>query len=101
MAIEPGTMNKVEAKRIIQAELEKFRAKPYAELAKLIGAGPITRERTGATGKWYQIEIEAFWDAGPGGDIRVLGSIDDGGLRAFSPLTDDFIKSPSDEFVGE
>lgn len=101
MAIELGTMNKVEAIRIIQAELDRYRAKPYAELAKMIGAGPITGERTGATGQWYQIEIQVFWDARPGGDIRVLGSIDDGGLRAFSPLTDDFIKSPSDEFVGE
>ena len=94
-------MNKEEAKKIIQAELEHFRAKPYAELIQMIGAGPITGERIGPSGQWYQIEVEAFWDGQPDGDIRVLGSIDDGGLRAFSPLSDDFIKSPSDQFVGE
>jgi hypothetical protein len=28
-------------------------------------------------------------------------SIDDGGLRAFYPITEDFIMSPSGAFVGE
>jgi hypothetical protein len=31
----------------------------------------------------------------------VLGSIDDGGWRAFAPLTRSFIKSPDGTFVGE
>jgi hypothetical protein len=94
-------MNKEEAKQIIGNELESLRTKPYSELVLMIDAEPITGERTGSSGNWYQIEIEVFWDHKPGGNIRVLGSIDDGGWRAFTPLCEDFIKSPLDEFVGE
>ena len=94
-------MNKEEAKQIIGAEIEQFRAKPYLELVQMIGAEPITVERTAPSGQCYQIEIEAFWDGKRNGDVRVVGCIDDGGLRAFVPLTDDFIKSSSNEFIGE
>jgi hypothetical protein len=34
-------------------------------------------------------------------NIRVLASIDDGGTRAFHPVTCDFIKAPDGSFVGE
>ncbi len=87
-------MNKEEAKQIIRNELESLRAKPYSELVRMIDAEPISGDRTSPSGKWYQIEIEVFWEHEPGGNIRVQGSIDDGGWRAFSPLGDDFIKSP-------
>jgi len=36
-----------------------------------------------------------FWDGRPGGDIRVLASIDDGGWRAFFPLTETLVVTPS------
>jgi len=94
-------MNKEEAKQIISTGLEQFRTKPYSELVQMIDSKPITGERTGPSGQSYQIEIQAFWDGKPDGDIRVMCSIDDGGLRTFVPLTDDFIKSPSGDFVGE
>ena len=94
-------MNKEEAKQIIRVELESFRAKPYSELVQMIGAEPVTSERTGPSGKRYQIEIQVFWDDKAGGDIRVVGSIDDGGWRAYRPLCEDFIKNPANEFVGE
>ena len=90
-----------EARQIINTELELFRGKPYSELVQMIDAEPITGERTSPSGQFYQIEIQAYWDDKPNGNIRVSGSIDDGGLRAFAPLTEDFIKSPSDQFVGE
>lgn len=93
-------MNKEEAKKIVAAELKTYRAKPYEELAKLIDA-PICYEKVGASGPTYQIEIEAFWDDKPNGDIRIVGSVDDGGWRAFAPLTYDFIKSPTGEFIDE
>jgi len=48
-------------------------------------------EVRGASGTAYQIEIQFFWDDKPGGTIRVAGSIDDGGIRAFVPLTDSFL----------
>ena len=41
------------------------------------------------------------WDAHPNGNVRVSAGIDDGGLRAFLPLTSDFIKAPDGSFVGE
>ena len=37
----------------------------------------------------------------PGGNVRVIGSIDDGGWRAFVPLSDSFIKAADGRFVGE
>ena len=52
-------------------------------------------------GREYQTEVNVLWDDRPGGNIRVIGSIDDGGLRAFAPLTDSFIKAPDGSFVGE
>jgi len=94
-------MDKTEAKRILRDELELFRTKSYAELIQMIDTEPITGERIGPSGKNYQIEVEAFWDHKPYGNIRVVGCVDDGGWRAFVPLSDDFIKSPSGKFVGE
>ena len=94
-------MNKEEARQIIQAELESYRAKPYSELIQMIDAESVTGELIGPSGKRYQIEIQAFWDDKPNGNIRVSGAIDDEGWRAFVPLTDSFIKSPSNEFIGE
>ena len=94
-------MNKDEAKKIITSELDQYRAKPYSELVRMIDCEPVTKEHHGSSGQWYQIEVEAFWDDKPNENIRVIGSIDDGGWRAYCPLNSDFIKSPSDQFVGE
>lgn len=94
-------MNKEEAKQVVHAELESYRTKLYSELVQMIGAGPANSEVTSPSGRRYQVEIEAFWDDKPSGNIRVVGGIDDGCWRAFVPLTDGFIKSPSNEFVGE
>ena len=41
-----------------------------------------------------QVETHVFWDGPPDNDIRVTASIDDGGLRAFKPLSDGFIRRP-------
>ena len=81
-------MDKAEAR-----QLEEFRARPYSELTKLIG-NPEQREAIGASGAAYQVEVEALWDSKPGGDIRLMAAIDDGGWRAFVPLTDSLIVPP-------
>ena len=108
-------MNKAEAKELIRHEVDGLRSKPYADLRKMIGAEPITGQRTGPSGEEYQIEIEAFWDDKPDGNIRVLGSIDESPHKPVfwkipilrwvpvytSSVSHDFIKSPSDQFVGE
>ena len=59
-------------------------------------------EVLGPSGTKYKIEVEAVWDSGTkGGDLRVIGSIDDGGWRAFHPIGRDFIMAPDGKFVGE
>ena len=94
-------MDNQEARTIIIQELEAYRAKEYSELAGMIDAEEIDYDKTGPSGVEYQIEIQAFWDYKKGGDVRVLGSIDDGGWRACFPLTESFIKAPDGSFVGE
>jgi hypothetical protein len=47
------------------------------------------------------VTVQAFWDNRPNGNVRILGCADDGGLRAFVPLSDSFIVAPDGTFVGE
>ena len=42
-----------------------------------------------------------MWDGKKDGNLRIIGAIDDGGLRAFIRLTEDFILTPDGSFVGE
>lgn len=84
-------MDNQEAKLILAKALEPFRQSSYEELRGRMGT-VYTFQVQGDSGAEYQIEIEAFWDGQPGQAIRVLGSIDDGGWRAFAPLSDSFLK---------
>jgi hypothetical protein len=94
-------MDKEEAREILAAHVARYRAKSYVELATLIGEVQV-HEAAGTSGAGYTLEFDVLWDDEPNGDIRVVGGIDDGGLRsAFSPLTDDFLLTPGGEFVGE
>ena len=79
-------MRRIEAKWLLLRNLVGWRRRPYDELRTLIDRGHHVEVR-GRSGAGYQIEIQAFWDTKPGGDIRVLGSIDDGRWRACCPLT--------------
>jgi hypothetical protein len=78
-------MNRVEAKWILLRTLVEYRRFAYDELRTLIG-NPVQSEIVGPSGAPYQLEIDFLWDSKPGGDIRILGSIDDGGWRACCPL---------------
>ena len=93
-------MDDNEARALLAERLGRYREYPHGRLAELVGSCE-TEDRPGPTGTMYQLEFQFFWDAGPGGDVRVVGSIDDGGLRAFAPLCEDFIKAPDESFVGE
>lgn len=93
-------MDKTEAKKILTEQLERYRKRSHSELTQLIDQ-PETFTVMGESGTKYQIEIQAFWDHKPGGDLRVIGSIDDGGWHALSPLNDDFIMRNDGSFVGE
>jgi hypothetical protein len=88
-------MNREEALSLLDAHLEQYYKLSYAELAAKIGHEEFA-EVVGRSGAAYQIEIQVCWDHKPNGDIRVLGAIDDGGLRAFMPLSSDLLVRPDD-----
>ena len=93
-------MDQVEARGILRAHLDEWRRRTYAELKSEVGESR-QLQTTGQSGTQYQVDVQVRWDDKPNGDIRVLGGIDDGGWRAFAPLTDDFILGPDGKFVGE
>lgn len=93
-------MDNAEAAALLKDQLAAYRLRPYSELLALLGK-PQVAELRSASGRRYQVEVEVFWDARPGGAVRVVGSIDDGGWRALRPLSDDFILAPDERFVGE
>ncbi|MFZ3089907.1 MAG: hypothetical protein WA240_04700 [Nitrospirota bacterium] len=86
-------MDRKEAKTILAKELGGYRKRLYKELLYLLKTQDV-REVNGPSGKTYQLEFQAVWDDCEGGNLRVIGAIDDGGLRAFIPMTDDFIITP-------
>jgi hypothetical protein len=90
-------VDKEEAKRILHSELKKLQSKRYDKLLDMIDSQK-TYKITAPSGSEYQIEVQAFWDnpSEPGGDLRVIASIDDGGfISSLMPLSMDFIISPS------
>ena len=56
-------------------------------------------EVRGVSGATYQIEINFYWDSEPGETIRVMGSIDDGGIRAYSPLTESVLVKRTERLI--
>ncbi len=95
-------MDVTEAGGILEQQIGSLRERPYSELKQLVEARVIqTLEIVGASGTRYNVEAQAFWDSKKRDNIRVLASIDDGGTRAFHPVTCDFIKAPDGSFVGE
>jgi len=94
-------MDKKEAKSILSEIIEFYREKDFLELKEFIDSEPDTGETVGKSGEKYQYEIQAFWDDSACGNIRIIGSIDNGGWRAFKPISDDFIKNINNDFVGE
>lgn len=93
-------MNETEAKSILNEELSRYRARSYQELLSLIDRSD-TFKRVSSSGVTYQIEMQIFSDDESRKTLRVMGTIDNGGWRALSPLSDDFIMAPDGSFVGE
>jgi len=93
-------MNKEEAKIILSELLSEYRGQSYKTLCRLLDAQDIS-ETTSESGAKYQVEFQANWDDKDNGNLRVIGSIDGGGLQSFIPITEDFIISPNGEFLGE
>jgi len=95
-------MDNAEARTLLKAELEKLRAKSYGELVTLVGVQGTT-EVKGPSGITYQLEVQAFWDdpKRPNQVLRIMGNIDDGGIRAYFPMSDSFLMAPDGAFVDE
>ena len=94
-------MDKQETRSLLTEQLARYRALSYADLVAMIGQDDCV-EISSPSGQLYQVEYGAFWDNKPGGNVRVILSIDDGTFRAaFSPLTDSFIKAPDGTFIDE
>ena len=87
-------MDRDEAKKLLTQELNAFAARRYDELVALINHDDV-KTLKGPSGITYQIETSVFWDAKPSGNLRIVASIDDGGWRAFLPLTDSLIMKPN------
>jgi hypothetical protein len=85
-----------EARTVLAAELARLRPLSHRELVDRLLGGEEVLEVRGPSGASYQVELQAFWDDRPGGTLRVVGAVDDGGHRAFAPLTDDFLVPPGE-----
>ena len=93
-------MNKQEAQSLLSKILTGYRKYSFAELQSRLGEID-ARQVNAESGAQYQVEVQLMWDDDRQQNIRVMGAIDDGGWRAFLPLSDSFIMSPDGSFVGE
>ena len=87
-------MDRTEAAGLLREHMERLAEMSHGEAEARIG-DPRVATVVGESGTVYQIEVEVFWDADPGGLLRVLASIDDGSLRgAFRPVSEDCLIGP-------
>ena len=94
-------MDNSEAIEILIEELDKYREKPYSELKTLVSEKPIGKEVRTYNDADYNVEVVINWNEEEDGDIRVLAYIEDGEMRSFIPLSNQFIKTPEDTFLDE
>lgn len=79
-----------EAERVLRSEARKLRAMPYRQLADRFAERQESIEVVAPSGTTYHVEAQGYWDDRGARDLRVVVSIDDGGLRVLAPLTDSF-----------
>jgi hypothetical protein len=94
-------MNKAEARAVALERIRELRAMTWDEIRARYLKSPKTIEVSGPSGATYQVETEAFWDGAKEADLRVIVKVDDGGWRAFIPLSEDFILARDGSFVDE
>src|SRR5262245_29851563 len=94
-------VDKADASRAAEEVLSGLRRETYGALVERLLNRSESSEVVSQSGSCYQIEVQAFWDDRDSRNLRVSVGIDDGGLRAFAPLTTDFIMAPDGTFVGE
>ena len=88
------SMNERAALECLATERAQLKSLTCEELTALVDE-PRSKWVTGSDGRKYQLEIQVFWDSKESRNLRLMLSVDDGGWRAFIPLTDSFIVSPS------
>ena len=89
------TMDNEEARSLLREELAKYRGMRYEELRALVNAPKRVSEVVGPSGTHYYIDVYAAWEGWRNGDVRVMGRIDDGAWRAFVPLAEGFVRTPT------
>jgi hypothetical protein len=95
-------MDKTEARQVLGEHLKGYRTCSHSDLSALVESKHVDAlTAKAASGKEYHLEFSFFWDGKPAGDVRVVGSVCDGGWRCYFPLTESFILSPEGVFVGE
>jgi len=86
---------------VLDGVVAELRREPHRTLVARYLHEPDERTVVAESGVQYQVEVQAFWDGRQPGNLRVIIAIDDGGWRAFSPLSTDFIVASDGSFVGE
>ncbi len=93
-------MNRIEALDVLSVEATKLAGHSHAELTRLVDQ-PHHINVVGPSGTKSQVEVSAAWDNKPGQTLRLFFSVDDGGVRAFVPLTRGALVAPGAAFDGE
>jgi len=94
-------VDKSEARGIARAQVSALRQLTWEQLRDRYLSSPQTVEMSGESAVVYQVQTQAVWDSRVDGDLRVMVAVDDGGWRAFLPLSEDFIIAPDGSFVDE
>ena len=99
-AVDNVGMDNNEAGQLLEAQLEEWRRRSYAELSRDVGRW-CRFETTGQSGERYEGLIQVFSLGGPEAPVKVVGSIDDGGWRTFVPLIKEFAVMPDQTVPSE
>jgi hypothetical protein len=87
-------MDKRKALSLLKDFLDRFESSGDDARSARVGEDEAL-EVAGPSGRKDQIEYDIVWDhKPPDGDIRTMGSVDDGGLRVFTPLAESRRASP-------
>ena len=86
-------MNNEIALSLLHAAMQEYRSLSWEELDRRVDADGHC-DVTGPDGRTYQIEVQVIREGRGPGPLHVLGSVDDGGWRAFKPLTVSFLVRP-------
>ena len=87
-------MDSQEAIAVLRENLNEYRRLTYSDLQAKVGEDRHF-QIVAPSGTEYQVEVQVFWESDPGGSLMVVGSVDDGGLRAFMPLCETLVVEPT------